>query len=78
MEEWMQVEESTLFNLLERTTFSFIITPPPQLLSRYNLILSSSMSLPPRKTITGHTFIAKMGKAEETGESWESIISQKL
>lgn len=69
----MQVEESTLFNLLERT-----ITPPPQLLSRYNLILSSSMSLPPRKIITGHTFIAKMGKAEETGESWESIISQKL
>ena len=69
----MQVEESTLFNLLERT-----ITPPPQLLSQYNLILSSSMPLPPRKTITGHTFIAKMGKAEETGESWESIISQKL
>ena len=68
----MQVEESTLFNLLERT-----ITPPPQLLSQYNLILSSSMPLPPRTTITGHTFIAKMGKAEETGESW-SIISQKL
>lgn len=35
------------------------------------------MLLLPRKTITGHALRPKMGKAEETDETLDSIISQK-